>query len=222
MSMPVDGVVPLTLVFACAAGAWLAGATRPSGALAGLGVGLAITAGAGWPGFTMLLVLLVGGTLLSAPDRRGRGALQVLCNGGVAALCALAAGSGAAWGLAAAAGALGAAFSDTVAGEVGQRWGGPPRRLLLGRAVARGADGGMTVPGTLAGAAAALVLPAAGAAVGAPFDTRALLGLAAAGFGGNLLDSVLGLAVQPRLGARGNDWVNLAATTGAAALATLL
>jgi uncharacterized membrane protein len=43
---------------------------------------------------------------------------------------------------------------------------------------------------------------------------------AAAGFLGNLADSVVGLAVQKRLGPRGNDWTNLLAT-GIAALAAV-
>lgn len=121
--VPVDGYAPLAVVAACALGALLTRAMRPSGAWAGAAVGTAVAWGTGWKGIAMLAALLVVGTVATAPERRGRGALQVVCNGGVAALAALAAAAGAAWGMVALAGALSAALSDTVAGELGQRWG---------------------------------------------------------------------------------------------------
>lgn len=187
--------------------------------MAGAGVAAAIVVGTGWPGFAMLLALLVVGTLTSGPERRTRGARQVLCNGAVAALAALAAGCGVAWAGAALAGALAGALSDTVAGELGRRYGGVPRDLLLGARVEVGTDGGMTWMGTLAGMMAAPLVPAAGALAGGVSSVRAIAAVGAAGFLANLGDSVLGRTIQARLGRWGNDWVNLAATLLGAALA---
>ncbi len=214
---PADGTLPLLLVAACAAGAYLTGATLASGTWAGAAVGTAVAWGLGWRGIAMLAALLVIGTAVTARERRGRGALQVFCNGGLAALCALAAATGHPWGAVAFAGALSVALSDTVAGEVGQRFGRRPRVLLFGPPCPPGFDGGMTWIGTAAGAVAALLVPAAGALPG-----RLFVAVAAAGLIGSVADSALGLWLQPRLGRFGNDWTNLLATTvGAAAAAAL-
>jgi len=212
-----DGVLPVLLVPAVAAAAVFTSAMSRSGALAGAAVGLALTIGVGWTGFAMLATLLVLGTLVSERRGRRRDALQALCNGGPAALAALLG-----LGPVAVGGALAAALSDTLASELGQRLGGEPRALLLGRRLPRGADGGMTLAGTLAGAAGALLLAVAGSVAGGGWGGRAVLLVAAAGFGGNLLDSVVGLFVQPRLGRRGNDVTNLIATAIGAALALAL
>jgi uncharacterized protein (TIGR00297 family) len=170
----------------------------------------------------MLLALLAVGTLSSGAERRGRGARQVLCNGGVAALAALAAGLGAPWAGAALAGALAGALSDTVAGELGRRYGGPPRTLLFGARVPVGTDGGMTWTGTLTGLLAAPLVPVAGVLAGGAASGRAIAVVAAAGFCANLCDSILGRTVQAHLGRWGNDWVNLAATLCGAVLAVAL
>lgn len=219
--MPVDGAWPLVAVPAVALAALATRATTPGGAAAGALVGLAMAAGAGWAGFLMLATMLVLATLASAREERGRDWVQVLSNGSVAAAAAVAAGAGAPWGVAAAGGALATVLSDTVSAELGRRFGGAPRALLLGPALPRGADGAMSPLGTLSGVLAALPVPLVALALGALPDARAALLVAAAGLGGNLLDSVLGLAAQPGLGRRGNDWVNLAATLGGAALGAL-
>jgi uncharacterized protein (TIGR00297 family) len=214
---PADGYLPLLLVGACAALAYMTRATSASGTWSGVVVGTATAWGFGWKGIAMLATLLVVGTLVTARERRGRGALQVFCNGGIAAAAALFAAAGHAWGAFAFAGALAAALSDTVAGEVGQRFGRSPRMLLLGPPCPPGSDGGMTWIGTAAGALAALLVPAAGALPAGPFACVAI-----AGFLGNLADSALGRYVQPRLGRHGNDATNLLATAfGALAAAAL-
>jgi uncharacterized protein (TIGR00297 family) len=200
---------PLYVVPVIAALAFGAGAVDLGGAVAGALVGAAMAEGAGWGGIAMLLSFVLLGTAASPRRERRRDAVQVLCNGGAAAVAALL-GS-----VAGAAGALAAALSDTLSGEVGKRWGGPARRLLAGRRVATGSDGGMTLLGTAAGAAAAFVVPAAGIAAGSLRPSH-LLPVAAAGFLGNLADSLLGAWVQPRLGRRGNDAVNLLATAAGA------
>ncbi len=211
---PADGYLPLLVVVLCAVLAYLTGATLSSGAWAGAAVGTAAAWGLGWRGVAMLATLLVLGTVVSARGRRGRGALQVFCNGGVAAAAALAAAAGHWWGAPAFAGALSAALSDTVAGEIGQRWGKGPRVLLLGPPCPPGFDGGMTPLGTAAGAVAAPLVPAAGALPPGLFAA-----VAVAGFLGSVADSVLGRFLQPRLGPLGNDWTNLLATGFGAAVA---
>ncbi|MHC4730071.1 MAG: DUF92 domain-containing protein [Planctomycetota bacterium] len=214
-----DGPWPLAAVASCALLSLRTRAVSRRGAVAGTGVAMAIVGGTGWPGFAMLLTLLLVGTLSSGPERRGRGARQVLCNGGVAALAALAAGFRAPWAGAALAGALASALSDTVAGELGRRYGGRPRLLLFLARVPVGTDGAMTWTGTLTGLLAAPLVPVAGAVAGGDASGRAIAAVAAAGFAGNLCDSVLGRTVQARLGCWGNDWVNLAASLVGAVLA---
>ncbi|MHC4548687.1 MAG: DUF92 domain-containing protein [Planctomycetota bacterium] len=217
-----DGYWPLAAVVLAALAALGIRAVSARGAWAGGLVGGCIVLGTGWTGFAMLFAFLGVGTLSSDPKRRRRGAVQALCNGMVAAAAATAAGLGARWGWPAMAGALATGLSDTVAGELGHRFGGEPRALLFGPRVAPGTDGGMSWTGTLTGVAAAFVVPLVGALVGGGFDARAVALLALAGFAGNLVDSVLGWTLQARLGPWGNDATNLIATLGGAVFAVAL
>lgn len=210
---------PLLAVPVCCLVALRLRMVKVSGALAGMAVSLAVAYGAGWSGLVMLAVLLGLGHMLTVGARRRRGAWQVLCNGGVAALAALFGGP---WAVPAMAGALATSLSDTAGGELGQRFGGTPRFLLVGRPVPSGTDGGMSMFGTSAGLMMALMVPAAGWATGARFEPSTILAVAASGFGGNLLDSVLGATVQRNLGSRGNDWTNLLATLCGASITVLL
>jgi uncharacterized protein (TIGR00297 family) len=86
-----------------------------------------------------------------------RDAMQVLANGGVATLCALA------WALthdlrwaAAFAGAYAAATADTWATEIGTLARQQPRSILTLRPIPTGLSGGITLPGTLAEVAGAV------------------------------------------------------------------
>jgi len=217
--MPVDGWIPILAVPVIAVASLAGGAVRRSGALAGMLVGLALAWGLGWSGFAMLAALVGIGTLVSARGSRDRDWMQVISNGGVAAVAALAAGAGWQWGGLAAAGALAASLSDTVASEWGRRFGGQPRMLLLGARIESGSDGGMSWLGTCAGALFAWPVPLVAVASGGLADFGAVSAVAAAGFAGNLVDSALGATVQQRLGPRGNDWVNLMATAAGALMA---
>jgi len=205
----------LLVVPVVAVAAFLLGAVDLLGAAAGCATGAALAWRAGWGGVAMLFTFVLLGTAASPRRERKRDALQVLCNGGAAALLALLGN------VRGAAGALAAGLSDTLSGELGKRFGGVPRKLLLGPVSARGADGGMTLVGTAAGAAATFLVPLVGIACGT-LRPRDLWAVAAAGFAGNLLDSALGLVLQPRLGRRGNDWTNLLATAAAGGLASAL
>jgi len=217
--MPVDGWLPVLAAPAIAVVALAARAVSVSGALAGLCVALVLVFGMGWAGLGILATLVGVGTFVSPSGARRRDAVQALSNGSVAALGALASGVGWEWGAAAAAGALAASLSDTAAGELGRRFGGTPRMLLLGPRTETGMDGGMSWFGTGAGVAFAWPVPVIAWGLGGLPSFGAVSAVAAAGVAGNLLDSVFGATIQPRLGHRGNDVVNLLATAAAAAIA---
>ncbi|HEX4573663.1 MAG TPA: DUF92 domain-containing protein [Gemmatimonadales bacterium] len=217
----------------------------PDGVVAALVVGGAVTWGLSWRGLVVLTVFFLSGSLLTQlAERRGprRTARQVLANGGVAALAALA-GS---WS--AAAGALAAAAADTWATEIGAFSPVPPRLLTTGRPVARGTSGGVTLLGTLGGIAGAVVIALVASALAPRSGSRASAAVVAlAGVAGMLVDSLLGATLQGRYACpacdarfeRGNtvchepvrlsggqrwldnDLVNLAATVCGAAAATL-
>jgi len=185
-------------------------ALSPSGALAAVAVGTASLA-AGWGWGALLIAFFVSSTALSrfraaAKARRiaavvekggERDAVQVLANGGLFAVGALAslASPWPGWPVLAL-GALATAAADTWATEVGTLAAGPPRSIRSFRPVAPGTSGGVTLLGTgaaLAGAAAVALLAGAfgwGAGVAAA--------AAAGGFAGATADSLLGATVQAR------------------------
>ena len=171
------------------------------GAVAAGAVGVAVAAGLGWRGVMLLLAFFVSGSLLtrwSGGEGGQRNARQVVANGGVAAAAALAG-----W-WAVAAGALAAAAADTWATEIGAFSKRPPRLVTTGVTVAPGTSGGITLLGTLGGAAGAAmmgvlagVLEPPSGATEHPVSAAALaLGVALAGVVGMLADSLLGAAAQ--------------------------
>ncbi|GIX06696.1 MAG: membrane protein [Candidatus Poribacteria bacterium] len=191
---------------------WRLRAFDGSGAAVGGGVAFAVWVGLGLQGLALLGVfVLLGSGAARLPGRRssGRTVRHVLANGAVPAL------SG---GLAvcfpeqrelwqiALAGALSAALGDTIAGEVGTRWGGVPRLITNGRPVPPGENGGVTLLGTGAGllASGLVGLLTWGLRWGVPFPVWI------GGLLGNLADSLLGASVERR-GLIGNAGVNLLA-----------
>ena len=217
----------------------------PDGVVAALAVGGAVTWGVSWRGLVLLLVFFLSGSLLTQlAERRAprRTARQVLANGGVAAVAALFS----AWPIAA--GALAAAAADTWATEIGAFSPFAPRLITSGRQVPRGTSGGITVLGSLGGAAGAVMIALLAEAFrpqGAAPGSAALI--AGAGVAGMVADSLLGATVQgkyecPECDARfergntvchqpvrlirgfrwlDNDVVNLAATLCGAAVVAL-
>ncbi len=172
------------------------------GALAAVGVGSAILAGAGWSGFLALGTFFLGSSVVSrlAPDPAAafdtkgprRDPWQVLANGGPAALGALVPGAGV-WIVTA---SLAAAAADTWATSVGAWTGTRPRHVLSWRSVDPGTSGGVTVLGTagaLVGAALVGVGPALMGASVSLFSVALVVGML-----GMLLDSFLGAALQGR------------------------
>ncbi len=177
----------------------------------------------------MLVAFFVMGVLASAYGRsvkrtikngqthsEERNTLQVLCNGGIAGICALLAfrypeHSGLYVLLMA--GSLAAAAADTVASELGTVLGKRFVNVLSFRKEERGLDGVISGEGTLAGIAAAAVIALIYSA-GAGFSREALY-IIAGGAAGNYIDSVLGAILQRR-GRLSNNAVNASNTfTGA-------
>jgi len=188
---------------------WLTG----RGAGAALLVGAATIWGFGWRGLALLLAFFVSASALTREkSSKQRNVRQVIANGGVAALAALAGRW--AWF----AGALAAANADTWATEIGGRSPVMPRLMTTGARVPAGTDGGMTLLGTLGGVAGAGVIAAASYALG----QHAWLAVTTAGVAGMLLDSLLGATVQGKVRWMDNDAVNLVATLAGAACAGLL
>ena len=136
------------------------------------------TASLGYGAFAALLAPFLVATLLGRlpgrPRERGRSLAQVLANGLPALLGALVAFLGARGdGAALLVGGLACLGADTCATEIGTRYGGTPRALLGGRALAPGESGGVTLAGLLASAGGALLAPLA-YALFADLDARAV------------------------------------------------
>jgi uncharacterized protein (TIGR00297 family) len=184
--------------------AWRAGALTAGGALGALLVGTATFGALGLPGALVLLAFFVSSVALSRLGKARKAALvdagkhgprdgaQVFANGGVAALCALLALHGDQRYAAAFAGAFAAAAADTWATEIGTLFGGRPRSILTFRSISPGLSGGVTVAGTLASIAGALLV----ASVAAPAGLGTVASIGLAGFAGSIADSVLGASAQ--------------------------
>ena len=190
------------------------------GAAAAVAVGMATIYGFGWRGMTLLLAFFISSSLLTAAAGGGeksrgggpRNARQVVANGGVAAIAALAGNW--AWF----AGAIAAANADTWATEIGSHSRTPPRLITTGRPVPAGTDGGMTVLGTAAGIAGAGFV----AAIAYILGQRRAPAIAVAGVLGMIVDSLLGATVQGTIRSIDNNAVNLAATLTGAVCAGLM
>jgi uncharacterized protein (TIGR00297 family) len=218
----------VTLGFAVLARA-LRGVSR-SGAVAGGFACFLLFAGAGPAAFATLAALFLMTWVATrlgyrrklalglAERREGRNAWQILANLAVAALGSVvfSATGNRVWLIAALA-ALAEAATDTVASEIGQYRGPDARLITTWERVPPGTDGGITIPGSIAGLAAGLVI-AAVATVGGLLPQAQLWIPVAAGFAGMLIDSILGATLQRR-GWISNQAVNFFATLAAAALA---
>ena len=230
MTGQVLAAVVVTALFTALA--YALGMVSRGGALGGFLLGAVIFFCLGPPGFTVLALFVVGGSLLTrlgygrkrragTAEARGgrRGAKNALANAGVALICALLAALTSLDVFAAAfVASLGAAFADTAESEVGQLYGQAPRLITTLRRVAPGTDGAVSLPGTLAGLAAAALTAALGLVLGLVEGVAPMLLVALAAFLGTVVDSLVG-ALAPRVG---NELTNVFCTLGAAVLALLL
>lgn len=220
--------VPLALL------AMRARAVTLSGALSGIAISviLALTPTAAAVVVFLLFVFLgSAGSRLGAKEKKALGVMQsdhgrrtwwhAWANAGPAAVAVLFAVVGTATGrfgfdrAAAeifAIGSIAAMLADTIAGEWGTLKGGQPRSIVTLRPVPIGTDGGVTLSGMLA--ATAMSILAAGIACLFHAGSMRIFGaIFLAGFLGNVVDSILGATIEPRLGRHSGAYVNAAAAT---------
>ncbi|MCU1307366.1 MAG: putative rane protein [Acidobacteriaceae bacterium] len=206
--------------------AWLLKGVDISGALTGGTVAFIFYAFAGWRLFVILLVVFVitlAATKIGTAHKRavqirtsyGRSGSQVMANlfvptvflllPDIVVLPHVALGAAIA--------SLAELAADTVSSEIGEAFGRPTYLITTWKLAETGANGGLSLLGTVAGAISALVVAASA------FD---LLGprvwlCAIAGVAGMLMDSFLGATLENR-GWLNNDAVNLLSTAFAALL----
>jgi uncharacterized protein (TIGR00297 family) len=184
-----------------------------SGAVAALLVGTSVYFGGGGTWYTALVLFFVTSVLLGRVGRaqkvqvnldyqKGdrRDAMQVLCNGGVAAMCALSVLLAPSfWTGGAFLGALATATADTWATELGVLSKREPFSLLSFRRVPRGSSGAVSLLGLGAALAGGLAIGAVGTLSARLYGMPAWVALsvgAGAGLFGSLVDSLLGATVQ--------------------------
>ena len=112
------------------------------------------------------------------------------------------------------------AAADTCSSEIGKAYGRRTFLITTLRPVPPGTEGAVSLEGTLAGVAGALVVAGVGVAAGL-FGWPAALVVAAAGFVGSLAESVLGTVAEKR-GWMDNNQLNAANTAIGALLAFAL
>jgi uncharacterized protein (TIGR00297 family) len=159
----------------------------------------------------------------TAERRHGRGAMQILANISVSAICAapliflpyarhiLLAGASA---------ALAEAAGDTVSSELGQAFGGNPRLITTGRRVTPGQDGGITMAGNFFALCAIVIVCAACQHADLLLPQFYWTVLSAAWLG-TFLDSLLGATLE-RPARLGNNAVNFTSTAASAAIAIII
>lgn len=225
-------LIALLVTAAFAVLAYALGMISRSGAIGGLVVGTVIYASLGPQGFAVLALFVVGGSLLTrfgyrrkqrtgtAQDQGGRrGARNAIANCAVAVSCAiLAAATGLDLFTIAFVASIGAAFADTSESELGQLFSRTPRMISTLRKVPPGTDGAISLPGTIAGVAAACLSATLALTLGLLESPQTALLVALAAFLGTVADSLIG-AHYPRVG---NEATNVLCTLVAAVLAPLL
>jgi len=210
-------VVIRALAGAAIAGAVTGGARKTrtlteSGQWAAFFCGIVATAAGWWWAATLIVYFIVAASLTrwrepeklaktegTLPRTNERNATQVLVNGGLFTLFL--------FGLLytgnprlayAALGALAAASSDTWSTEFGTLFGGVPRLITTWKAVEPGMSGGVSAPGVAAGVAGALLVALIGALAGNDHHTRLFIAAAIGGFGGGIIDSLIGATLQSK------------------------
>jgi uncharacterized protein (TIGR00297 family) len=202
----------LILAILVAALAWRVRALSGSGAWAAVCSGTVIFGLGGIPWAALLLTFFISSSLLSKAFARRKAALnekfskgsqrdweQVLANGGLGTVLVLVTlvFPEKEWIWVAYAGAMAAVNADTWATEIGVLSRISPRLITTGKGVERGTSGGITPLGSLASFLGSALVSVVAFWV-MPSSNAFLLVMAAAcgGFGGSLVDSLLGASVQ--------------------------
>ena len=197
-----------------------------TGAVAGSLTGLLVYKGAGYTGLMMLTLFFLAGSLatgwhsnkkktlgISEENNGQRTAGQVIANGGVAAFL-----GGLSWFVPVynnliplmIAGSLAAALADTLSSELGSIYGSRFYDIISFKEARPGPDGVISLEGTLIGIGGAILMAFIyGLGFGFNLSTSAII---AAGFTGNLFDSILGATLERR-NLTGNNVVNFINTT---------
>jgi uncharacterized protein (TIGR00297 family) len=199
-------LVALAVSAGIAALAWRLHALRPSGAVAATIIGTLILSNTGWSGCAVVGIFFVGSTLVSRlagqarrstlADDEIRDWIQVVANGGAAAVGSLAERVEPGLGLWLVTSTLAAAAADTWATAFGSLSPRPPRDILRGKPVPPGTSGGVTWFGTIGALMGAALVALTGAAGGGRLPLYAAA--TAIGFLGMVVDSALGSLVQGR------------------------
>jgi uncharacterized protein (TIGR00297 family) len=255
MSVP-DTWLALALAAAVAYVGYKRNALSAGGAFATFVLGVLVWRAGGMPMALPLLLFFITGSLLSrwnkeqspiadAKNNKPRDAWQVLCNGGVAGVGAVAYGIWSAeWGFMLLLASAAVSTADTWSSETGMRWGTKVYDIISRRPVAAGLSGGISLQGTLGGMAGGLLI---GCCAQWWYPFWAIIPVVAVvGTLGMLADSLLGSllqakyagtmpgtladsppANQPPALAKGyacinNDLVNLLSNAAVAGTATLL
>jgi uncharacterized protein (TIGR00297 family) len=203
-----------------------------AGAVSGALIGIAIAVTTGWAGWALLVATFLAAavssrlglrrkSLLGIAEERGgrRGFGNAVANTGFA--CAAAVLSlvveDRTTALLAFTAALAAGGSDTIASEIGKAWGRRTYLVSTLRPVVPGTSGAMSLEGTAAGVAGAVLLGGIGVIMGL-VPANALLAIVAGATVGSFVESLLGATLEGP-GILNNDMLNFLNTAVAAAAA---
>lgn len=213
---------------------------RGSGLWSGFIIGFTVWIFADWKYFFISLTFFVlagAATKYKYEQKRKRGVAEakrgargygnVFGNGLVAVVCAVLEGVyGGGYFLAGFLGSMACATADTAGGEIGRLSKTPPVLITTFETVEPGAEGGITVLGLVAELAIAafigLLAWILGLESGNFSGFKLFLGVAAAGFVGANIDSVLGATCETTLTWWGNNHTNFWATTSGCLTAMLI
>jgi uncharacterized protein (TIGR00297 family) len=241
------GVLPYIIILLLAALAVFLRKLTAAAGVAGAVVAACMYLGMGYGGLALLgafFVLGSGATSWKGAWKKREGlkeahggrrrVVQVLANGGLAAIASLAAAfcycyeaagcapdrEKALFFAALAAAALSSATADTLSSELGNVYGRRFIDIRSGKGGTRGQDGVISLEGTLAGLCGSIVIAVLFYALINPAPYVMVVIIVAGSFG-NLFDSALGATLQRR-GRLSNDGVNLLNTAAAALFAAAL